>query len=249
MVTHFIFLSSSYYLGIRIAMDYIVLDENIQLRIKNDLDKILKQCGRDTSISTHMIQAENKSWEAVCRADYFFKDVIVIKNLGTFIQLIKKDRTLEGIDVARYILSKLRCTHLKLQKLVYLCYAEYLCNTGKELFTDKIFAFKYGPVVDTVYQEYKEYGYKDIKDETEDIDNKNITEMPTRSRILFAEGGTEKVSSIDKTLEKYGGLTSTELVNITHRENTPWTITHKKMEIRYVQIKPEIIRKYHQYER
>ena len=150
--------------------------------------------------------------------------------------------------MARYILSKVKCTHLKLQKLVYLCYADYICNTGKELFTDKIFAFKYGPVVETVYQEYKKYGYKDIKDENEDIDNKNITEMPTRSRILVAEEGTEKVSSIDKTLEKYGGLSSSELVDITHRENTPWKMTYKKIGIRYIQIKPETIKKYHQYE-
>lgn len=133
-----------------------------------------------------MIQAEDETWEAVCKADYFFKDVKVIEDVETFIKLINEDRTLQGIDVAKYILSKITCTQLKLQKLVYLCFADYLCETGKELFTDKIYAFKYGPVVETVYKKYKEYGYKAIEEETGDIDSKDVYEMPAKSRILFA---------------------------------------------------------------
>ena len=151
----------------------------------------------------------------------FFKDVKVIKSIDTFIELIQKDRKLEGIDIAKYILSKIACTQLKLQKLVYLCFADYLCDSGKKLFKDKIFAFKYGPVVETVYTRYKKYGYKPIYEETEDIESKNILEMPSRSRILFAEDGIEKILSIDKTLKKYGNLSASELVNLTHREKTP----------------------------
>ena len=202
MVTHFIFLSSSYSLGTRIAMDYIVTDDSVQEKLKKDLDKILKECGKDVSISTHMIQTDDTTWKSVCVADHFFKDVKVIDSIDKFIKLIKKDRKLEGLDVAKYILSKIACTQLKLQKLVYLCFADYLCDTGKELFTDKIYAFKYGPVVDTVYKRYKEYGYKPIDEEKKDIDSKNISEMPAKSRILFAEYGTEKLISIEKTLKK-----------------------------------------------
>ena len=43
MVTHFIFLSSSYSLGTRIAMDYIVTDDSVQEKLKKDLEKILKE--------------------------------------------------------------------------------------------------------------------------------------------------------------------------------------------------------------
>mgnify|MGYP003299097472 FL=1 len=218
MVTHFIFMSSSYSLGTRIALDYIVTDKNVQEELKQHLDKIIKKCGKDVSISTHMIQADDESWKSVCEADHFFKDVKVISSIDKFIQLILKDRKLEGIDVAKYILSKIKCTQLKLQKLVYLCFADYLCDTGKELFTDKIYAFKYGPVVDTVYKRYKEYGYKPIEQETEDRDSKNIFEMPAKSRIIFAEEGTEKILSIDKTLKKYGSLSASELVDLTHKE-------------------------------
>ena len=247
MVTHFIFMSSSYSLGKRIALHFIVDDEHIQDELKKVLDKIITECGKDVSISTHMIQAEDTTWESVCMTDHFFKDVEVIDNIDKFIKLIKKDRKLEGIDVAKYILSKIKCTQLKLQKLVYFCYADYLCDTGKELFTDSIYAFKYGPVVDTVYQRYKKYGYKPITEEKEDIDS-NVSELPAKSRILFAEDGTEKILSIDTTLRKYGQLTAAQLVDLTHRENAPWTKTRKGTWIFYSQMKPEIIRNYHKFE-
>lgn len=245
MITHFIFMSSSYSLGTRIALDYVVIDGRIQEKLKQNLIKIIKECGKDVSISTHMVQADDETWESVCVADHFFKDVKVIDNLDEFIKLIKIDRELEGTDIAKYILSKITCTQLKLQKLVYLCFADYLCDTGKKLFSDKIYAFKYGPVVETVYEKYKEYGYKSIEEETTDIDSKNISEMPAKSRILFAEDGTEKILSIEKTLKKYGNLSATELVYLTHKQNSPWSRTKKTT---YSPIKLDTIKEYHKYE-
>lgn len=248
MVTHFIFMSSSYSLGTRIALDFIVKEASIQRELKNDLDKIIMTCGRDVSISTHMIQTDDETWDSVCKSDYFFKNVKVISDLETFIKLIQKDRKLQGIDVAKYILSKITCTQLKLQKLVYLCFADYLCDMERVLFTDKIYAFKYGPVVDTVYKKYKEYGYEAIDDEKGDIDSKGILEMPAKSRILFAEDGTGKIISIENTLKKYGDLTSTELVNITHKEDSPWKKTYRGEEKTYSQIELDTIKKYHKFE-
>ena len=250
MITHFIFLSSSYHLGTRIALDYIVTDSRVQEKIKQHLDKITKECGKDVSISTHMIQTDNTTWESVCIADHFFKDVKVIESVDKFIRLIKKDRKLEGIDVAKYILSKVKCTQLKLQKLVYFCFADYLCDTGKELFTDKIFAFKYGPVVESVYKKYKEYGYKPIEEETVNIDSIHISEMPAKSRILFAEDGTEKMMSIDKTLKTYGDVSASELVDLTHRENAPWAQSSKNISKLkpYSLMKLDTIRDCHKFE-
>ena len=43
MVTHFIFMSSSYSLGKRIAMDYIVDDEDIQKDLKIYLKRITEE--------------------------------------------------------------------------------------------------------------------------------------------------------------------------------------------------------------
>ena len=56
MVTHFIFMSSSYSLGTRIALDFIVKDESIQLKLKKDLDKNELPC----IIFTHFGLAEDR---------------------------------------------------------------------------------------------------------------------------------------------------------------------------------------------
>lgn len=249
MITHFIFMSSSYSIGTRIALDFIVESEETQKEIKKDFDKIIKECGRDVSISTHMIQTKEATWESVCEADYFFKNVKVIENTEKFIKIIKKDRKLKGTDIAKYILTKIECTQLKLQKLVYLCYANYLCETDKELFTDKIYAFKYGPVVDSVLKKYKKYGYKEIEKEEVKLEIDSSLELPAKSRILFAEDGTGKIISIDKTLKKYGNLTAKQLVDLTHRLNAPWNMTKRKPWLSYAEMKDETIKKYHEFEK
>ena len=72
--------------------------------------------------------------------------------------------------------------------------------------------------------------------------------MPAKSRILFAEDGLEKIQSIEETLKKYGLLTANELVDVTHRKDTPWDKTPKKNWPLKVQIEDEIIKKYHKNE-
>ena len=68
--------------------------------------------------------------------------------------------------------------------------------------------------------------------------------MPSRSRIMFAEYGIEKINSIDETLEKYGDFTAGELVELTHREYTPWYMLGKGQD-KDVIISNDVIKKYH----
>ena len=241
MITHYIIMSSSYSEGKRIALDYIVDDESY-LILKEVISKITKECGKDVSISTHFIQTDSKSWDSIVDKDYFFKDVDVIDTIENFIKLIKEDRILIGLDIAKYILSKVKCTHLKLEKLVYLCFAEYLCQYDKELYKDTIYAYKYGPVVKSVYEKYKGYGYREI--EEENIDTTDIYEMPSRSRILFAIKGIEKLKSIEDTIKRYGHLSAGDLVDLTHRKGTPWDLSGRG-KFKDKIITNETIKKYH----
>lgn len=244
MARHFVIMSSSYSLGKRIAIDYSSKDKvNFDI-INKQIDEIIKQCGKDVSISTHFVQTETTEWESLIKADSFFEDVLVV-NPTKFIQLINQDRELKGTDVAKYILSMVNdCTHLKLEKLVYLCYAEYLVGTGKKLFPDKIFAFQYGPVVETVFHRYKTQGKEKLE---EKINADHVSEMPSRSRILFAKEGTEKVKYIDQIIQKYGDLPASELVNLTHQEKTPWKMSYQ--EKKFTEIEDECILAYHKNEK
>lgn len=64
--------------------------------------------------------------------------------------------------------------------------------------------------------------------------------------MLFAENGVEKASIIDKTLKKYGDMSASELVGITHKNNTPWSKTYDGKA--YEEIQDNTILKYHKYE-
>lgn len=222
MIKHFVILSSSYSLGTRIALHY-TLDVQMNIEVLNNAVRTIKEsCGETVSISTHYIETDADDWKSIVEQDGFFDDVKVIDNLEEFVELILKDRVLNGIDIAKYILATQQCTHLELEKLVYMCYADYLCATHEKLFKDKIYAFKYGPVIESVYEAYK--GKKFI--ETGTARNKQIenayAKMPARSRILFAEDGIKKIEHINMTLKRCCGLTATELVNITHVVDGPW---------------------------
>lgn len=227
MIKHFMILSSSYSAGQRIAMHYIIDEKMSPEMLIGEVKKIKELCGETVSISTHYVETDSESWKSVVEKDGFFESVRVVETLVEFVNLISVDRVLKGLDIAKYILASHICTHLELEKLVYMCYADYLCSTHEKLFGDKIYAFKYGPVIESVYEEYK--GMKDIeeglaKDEHLDED---YAKMPARSRILFAEDGISKIAHIDETLQKCSGLSASELVNITHVSGGPWDSVDK----------------------
>ena len=246
MVTHLIIMSSSYSQGTRIANDYVIEDKYDKEYEAKRITRILNECGDDVSISTHLVQTEAAEWESVYRYDAFFKDVKLIQDLDEFIKTINEDRDLKGIDIAKYIISKMKCTHLKLQKLVYFCYAEYLSKMNKKLFTDSIYAFQYGPVVETIYNKYRDSGSYEI-DNTKNISIRKSLEMPARSRITFAKDGLNKWSIIDKTIEKYGDMTAVDLVELTHQKGSPWDKTYIEGEM-YKVIQDRDIIKYHKNE-
>lgn len=243
VIKHFMILSSSYSAGKRIAMHYIVDEKMNPKMLTDEVKKIKELCGETVSISTHYVETESTTWESVVEKDGFFEDVLVVESLLGFVDFISTDRVLRGLDIAKYILATRICTHLELEKLVYMCYADYLCATGKKLFEDKIYAFKYGPVVESVYEEYR--GMKDIEeglagDKSLDED---YAKMPARSRILFAEDGITKMAYIDTTLVRYGRLSATELVRITHVVGGPWDSVDKDSP--YVEIPDSIIMERH----
>lgn len=243
MIKHYIILSSSYSEGKRIALDMAseILDEK---KAKSILTKIKKRCGEDVSLSVHIITTDSKDFKSVQEFDSFFDGVLLVKKVDDFIKLIEKDRGLKGIDVAKYILSIRECDHLMLEKLTYFCYADYLVSTGKKLFNDRILAYKYGPVVESIYSKFKRRGGDDLHDFTCKLSHfEKETQQSIRSRILFAEDGLGKFISIARTLSRYGKLTPWQLVELTHQIDTPWQHTKQSAVI-----KDETILEYHNYE-
>jgi uncharacterized phage-associated protein len=130
----------------------------------------------------------------------------------------------KAIDVADYIVDYCNKTgkkisHLQLQKILYFCEAHYLIK-DKNLFEDDISKWRLGPVVESVYHEYKTFG------------SSNITYVPNKL-ILDSDGSFKRVSfnpnaieeqdkdTINKIVDKYIKFGPFELVNATHKHK-PW---------------------------
>lgn len=249
MIRHYIIMSSAYTEGTRIALD---ITEGSRLNsetIKKIICDIKKSCGDDVPLSTHFIETESATWDSVGAYDPFFRDVKCIESVDDFSEKIRKGRVLSGLDVANYILSKIKCTHLSLEKLVYFAYADYLCKYSDRLFEDKIYAFKHGPVVDSVYETYKRSGIQYVEPLEFGTDSEvrgGVKELPARSRILFAKNGTKKLCSIDRTIMKYGHCTAGTLVDLTHRSDSPWS--HVDSSMAYQPISDNLIMAHHHVE-
>ncbi|MCQ2079776.1 MAG: DUF4065 domain-containing protein [archaeon] len=246
MHRHMIILSSSYTEKTRIAIDCV-----------DDLPKFTKYVdmvcqaydGKRVLFSTHGLTTDSPEWSSIVAMDPYFQDVRLIQDIDQFIRLIQKERYLTGEIVARYILSKQRCTHTRLEKLTYLAYADFISETGTRLFEDEIYAFDYGPVIKSVYSKYspdsKQHPSEYITD-TSEIEYSG-SEMSIKSRIIFAEDGLKKQFSIDKTLQRYREFSTEELIDITHREGSPWKHIYSKEEV-YQKIPDEFIIQYHRFE-
>ena len=85
--------------------------------------------------------------------------------------------------------------------------------------------------------------------ETDDLvlSSNELEMMPVRSRIISAKNGMKKLICIDKTLDKYGNLSASELVELVHSKSSPWSKSGKG-ELYNKEITDDIIIKYHKNE-
>jgi uncharacterized phage-associated protein len=110
---------------------------------------------------------------------------------------------------------------MKLQKLIYFTYRDYLQRTNNKLFYEPICAWKYGPVVEVVYNHFRPFGANSInrfyKDSSDDVHILKETSNP--------------FSNIFNSLwRQYRHLSGIELSRITHKVGTAWYIAWTKSE-------------------
>lgn len=137
-----------------------------------------------------------------------------------------------ALDIAKYIIcyayeKGVTITNLKLQKLLYYAQAWYLVNFGTALFDDKIEAWQFGPVVPSVYNEFKSFGRNPI--ELTDYECTNIISDETC------------INYLDEFCEHFMKYSSTDLVSMTHNEE-PWKKAYLSDN---KEIKPEILKEYY----
>lgn len=121
--------------------------------------------------------------------------------------------------VANFILEnaeneKLDITPIKLHKLVYLVYGWVRAVLNKRLFNEQIYAWKFGPVVFSLYHEFKRFRNLPITYGTRSIcEDDNLSTITSNDRIAIV---------MKKAWDVYKPFTASALVNKTHEPDSPW---------------------------
>ena len=120
--------------------------------------------------------------------------------------------------IKRGLEDKIEITPLKLQKLVYFMFREYLKRTGKCLFTEPFETWTKGPVIPSIYTEFSSYGANPIKTFAKD----------SQGHIyIVTETGVFK-ECLEKVWCSYGRNTGEVLSEITHRVGSAWDKAKKE---------------------
>ena len=114
-------------------------------------------------------------------------------------------------------------TPLQVIKLTYIAHGYSLALLNEALIEEEVEAWKYGPVVPSVYHAAKKYGGRKI---TELL----YSGMPTsdeegvKSAIAFISGRMSdgQKAVLDGVLAVYGKFTGFELTDRTHIQGSPW---------------------------
>ncbi|WP_040726943.1 Panacea domain-containing protein [Thiomicrorhabdus sp. Kp2] len=126
--------------------------------------------------------------------------------------------------VANYFLSealeaKVEVTQLKLNKLVYIAQGWYLAIKNEPLFNEKIEAWQHGPVIPSLYHEFKHFRKSPIT-------NRSIAWDDLSSSASHPEVDQDDFDAqviLSKVWEIYKPYSGWGLRQLTHKDGTPWS--------------------------
>ncbi len=162
----------------------------------------------------------------------------ILKAIGLRFSVEQVEKTIGSespasvLDVAEYAASLLSrdSTYMKLQKIVYYSQVESLIHYNKPLFTEKIQAWRGGPVVKVLFDKHQRYKF------LTNIKIGNIENLTVKQKAC-----------VNWAIDKYGMLDGDTLSHITHLED-PWKKARGKLPSEAAsdaEIKIEAIIKYY----
>ena len=130
--------------------------------------------------------------------------------------------------IANFFLAKgeaegMPLSNMKLQKLVYFAHGWHLALIGAPLIDERIQAWEFGPVVRTLYDEFKSYGSAPITGRAQSLET-------TGAHLRFFEPDvpstdTQTVALLDRVWETYKKFNAYQLSALTHTAGSPWDVT------------------------
>lgn len=140
---------------------------------------------------------------------------------------------------------------MKLQKLVYFAHGWNLAIRNQPLINDRVEAWEYGPVIPSLYREFKKYGAGAITEPaTSPIPpgtwfgtgrsphKYSIHDCTDRSLNPFTE------QLLDTVWNSYKNLSAVQLSNLTHEPGAAWDVARSQAHgVRGVVISDDLIRR------
>ena len=139
-----------------------------------------------------------------------------------------------------------KVTPMQLLKLVYFAHGWYLALYGERLIDEQVEAWKYGPVVPSIYHEFKRFGNEPI---TEFATETKVTKRDGKGLILTLEEvripDTDQRAKmlIKRVWDVYKGFSAIQLSRMTHEPGSPWAETPDK-DIKGTDIDEHLIKQY-----
>lgn len=138
-----------------------------------------------------------------------------------------------ALSIANYFIDKAKESKkpvrpLKLMKLVYIAYGYGLAMLKRSLIDprfDKVEAWKYGPVIPSVYHSFKSYKNAPVTDKTVTM------EIDNKGNITFVEpqlSNTEAKALCDYVWKRYNEYSDSDLVTLLHGKGTPWAFVYEE---------------------
>jgi uncharacterized phage-associated protein len=125
-----------------------------------------------------------------------------------------------AIEIANYFLRKsfdenIKITPMKLVKLVYFAHGWNLALRDEPLLCETVEAWKFGPVLPSVYHAFKQYGSDQIVE----------LAFPGNSNFDNIDADTKEL--LDQVWNAYKNYSGWQLSAISHELNSPWDVATK----------------------
>lgn len=216
MYQHMILMCSDYTLERRIAL-YKTYEEVLSMLDFQSIIDEIEGDFKNIEFSFHHIETEDVCISSVEKYDSYFEDVEFCSDKLEFIKKVEKSIEVTPVDIAKYILTQKDFDQLQIQKLIYLVYYEYSKSHDVEIFKDKFEAWKYGPVIPSLYDKIYKYNREKIR-----LDDKGMERLKVNLKLSKFSHKKDLIDCIDTVIKKYGKKSGGQLIDLTHKKGSPW---------------------------
>lgn len=113
-------------------------------------------------------------------------------------------------------------TPMKLQKLLYFFYRDYMQKTDRPAFSERFMVWQYGPVLGSIYHEFKRFGGGNIVSYGFDCGKVYIVEETP---------GTDFTNILNKIWSETYNIDAISLSKLTHDVNGAWNKAFQKNKL------------------